>query len=172
MSLVTTPTTTLLNIQHPILLAGMGYTSGPELVAAVSNAGGLGVIGGVGYTPDMLRDMIADVKARLRHPGVPFGVDLLLPQIGGSARRTNVDYTKGQLRELIDIVIEGGVKVFVSAVGVPPKEVVERLHAAGVLYMVSSSYLVGESVWNCVLIDVEYGRPSKGMQVSTMEITL
>jgi hypothetical protein len=31
---------------------------------------------------------------------------------------------------------------------VPPKEVVERLHAAGVLYMVSSSYLVGEPVWN------------------------
>ena len=137
MTLLTTPTTTLLGIQHPILLAGMGYTSGPEMVAAVSNAGGLGVIGGVGYTPDTLREMIADVKARLRHPDTPFGVDLLLPQIGGSARKTNQDYTKGHLRELIDVIIQGGVKVFVSAVGVPPKEVVERLHAAGVLYMVS-----------------------------------
>jgi len=137
MSLLTTPVTTLLNIQHPILLAGMGHTSGPELVAAVSNAGGLGVIGGVGYTPDMLREMIADVKAKLRNPSAPFGVDLLLPQVGGSARKTNVDYTKGHLDELIDIIIEGGVKVFVSAVGVPPKDVVERLHKAGILYMVS-----------------------------------
>lgn len=138
MSLLTTPVTTLLNIQHPILLAGMGHTSGPEMVAAVSNAGGLGVIGGVGYTPDALREMIADVKAKLRHPSLPFGVDLLLPQVGGSARKTNSDYTKGQLHELIDIIIQGGVKVFVSAVGVPPKEVVETLHRGGVLYMVSS----------------------------------
>lgn len=137
MSLLTTPTTTLLGIQHPILLAGMGHTSGPELVAAVSNAGGLGVIGGVGYTPDALKEMIADVKASLRHPSIPFGVDLLIPQIGGSARKTNSDYTRGQLNELVDIIIEGGAKVFVSAVGVPPKEVVERLHKAGVLYMVS-----------------------------------
>lgn len=137
MSLLTTPATKLLGIQHPILLAGMGFTSGPELVAAVSNAGGLGVIGGVGYTPETLKEMISDVKARLRHPDTPFGVDLLLPQIGGSARKTNHDYTKGNLRELIDVIIQGGVKVFVSAVGVPPKEVVERLHGAGILYMVS-----------------------------------
>lgn len=137
MSLLTTPVTTLLNIQHPILLAGMGHTSGPEMVAAVSNAGGLGVIGGVGYTPDTLKEMISDVKAQLRDPSTPFGVDLLIPQVGGSARKTNVDYTKGQLHKLIDVIIEGGVKVFVSAVGVPPKDVVERLHSAGILYMVS-----------------------------------
>lgn len=129
----------------------MGHTSGPELVAAVSNAGGLGVIGGVGYTPDTLREMIADVKSMLRHPSLPFGVDLLIPQIGGSARKTNVDYTKGQLAELIDIIIEGGVKVFVSAVGVPPKEVVEKLHAAGILYMVSrySGLFIGSAWYMC-----------------------
>ncbi|KAI9924455.1 hypothetical protein AWENTII_003793 [Aspergillus wentii] len=83
----------------------------------------------------MLREMIADVKANLRGPSTPFGVDLLLPQVGGSARKTNVDYTRGQLSELIDIIIEGGVSVFVSAVGVPPKQVVDKLHAAGILYM-------------------------------------
>lgn len=48
------------------------------------------------------------------------------------------DYTKGGLNELIDIIISNGTKVFVSAVGVPPKWVVEKLHAAGVLYMVSA----------------------------------
>lgn len=134
---IRTTTTELLGIRHPIMLAGMGQTSGAELVAAVSNAGGIGVIGGVNYTPQMLREMIAELKAKLTDPRLPFGVDLLIPQVGGSARKTNVDYTKGTLSELIDIVIESGAKLFVSAVGVPPKEVVEKLHAAGVLYMVS-----------------------------------
>ncbi|KFZ07619.1 hypothetical protein V501_06284 [Pseudogymnoascus sp. VKM F-4519 (FW-2642)] len=64
----------------------------------------------------------------------PFGVDLLIPQVGGNARKTNVDYAKGKLNELIDVIIEGGAKVFVCAVGVPPKAVVEKLHKAGVLY--------------------------------------
>lgn len=45
------------------------------------------------------------------------------------------DYTKGKLNELIDVIIESGAKLFVSAVGVPPKHVVEKLHKAGVLYM-------------------------------------
>ena len=47
---VTTSLTKQLNIQHPIMLAGMGRTSGAPLAAAVSNAGGLGVIGGVSLT--------------------------------------------------------------------------------------------------------------------------
>lgn len=132
---VTTPLTKQLNIQHPIMLAGMGHTSGPPLAAAVSNAGGLGVIGGVGYTNDMLKDMISELKGLLRDPSLPFGVDLLIPQVGGSARKTNIDYTKGQLDQLVETIIAGGAKVFVSAVGVAPKRVVDRLHEAGVLYM-------------------------------------
>lgn len=139
MSLLTTPITTMLNIQHPILLAGMGHTSGAELAAAVSNAGGLGVIGGYSYTPAMLREAIAELKSKLRDPSLPFGVDLLLPKLGGTARKTNIDYTRGALHELIDIIIEGGAKLFVSAVGVPSKEVVDKLHRAGVLYMVRIS---------------------------------
>ncbi|KIW48774.1 uncharacterized protein PV06_01339 [Exophiala oligosperma] len=132
---ISTPITQLLGIQHPILLAGMGQTSGAPLAAAVSNAGGLGVIGGVGYTPQMLKDMIDELKANLKDPSLPFGVDLLIPQVGGSARKTNVDYTKGNLDTLVDIIIAGGAKLFVSAVGVAPKHVVEKLHSHGVLYM-------------------------------------
>ncbi|KAK5044472.1 hypothetical protein LTR84_010753 [Exophiala bonariae] len=139
MHYVTTATTRLLGIQHPIMLAGMGQTSGAELVAAVSNAGGIGVIGGVNYTPKMLREMIMELKTNLRDPNLPFGVDLLIPQVGGSARKTNIDYTKGALFELVDIMIETGTKLFVSAVGIPPKAVVDKLHAA------------------------EYGRPSQGI---------
>lgn len=66
----------------------MNVAAGPKLAAAVSNAGGLGVIGGVGYTPDMLREQIAELKSFLDDKNAPFGVDLLLPQVGGSARKT------------------------------------------------------------------------------------
>ena len=50
---IKTTTTDLLKINHPIMLAGMNVAAGPKLAAAVSDAGGIGVIGGVGYTPDM-----------------------------------------------------------------------------------------------------------------------
>jgi NAD(P)H-dependent flavin oxidoreductase YrpB (nitropropane dioxygenase family) len=132
---IRTTLTDLLKINHPVLLAGMNVAAGPRLAAAVTNAGGLGVIGGVGYTPEMLREQIAELKSFLHDKSAPFGVDLLLPQVGGSARKTNYDYTKGKLNELVDIIIQEGAKLFVSAVGVPPKHVVERLHAAGILYM-------------------------------------
>ncbi|RAK71092.1 nitronate monooxygenase [Aspergillus fijiensis CBS 313.89] len=132
---IRTTLTDLLKINHPILLAGMNVAAGPKLAAAVTNAGGLGVLGGIGYTPDMLREQIAELKSFLKDQSAPFGVDLLLPQVGGSARKTNYDYTKGKLNELIDIIIESGAKLFVSAVGVPPKHVVEKLHGAGILYM-------------------------------------
>jgi len=132
---IRTKLTDLLKIQHPVMLAGMNVAAGPKLAAAVTNAGGLGVIGGVGYTPDMLREQIAELKGYLNDQNAPFGIDLLLPQVGGSARKTNYDYTKGKLDELVDIIIDSGAKLFVSAVGVPPKHIVEKLHKAGILYM-------------------------------------
>lgn len=73
-----------LGIKYPILLAGMGPTAGggrgsaatAELVAAVSNAGGLGVLGGAGFNPDALR---AEIRRIRRMTDKPFGVDLLFP---------------------------------------------------------------------------------------------
>ncbi|KAK4177478.1 2-nitropropane dioxygenase [Triangularia setosa] len=132
---ITTPLTTLLGIKHPILLAGMARTSSAPLAAAVSNAGGLGVIGGFMYTPDQLRAIVTELKSLLSHPSLPFGIDLALPQVGGNARKTNHDYTNGKLDELIDITVSSGAKLFVCAVGVPPKHVIERLHNAGILIM-------------------------------------
>jgi len=132
---LSTPLTSLFGIKHPILLAGMNVAAGPELAAAVTNAGGLGVIGGVGYTPPFLRKQIAALKSFLKDKTAPFGVDLLLPQVGGSARKTNYDYTDGKLPELIDIIIEEKAKLFVSAVGVPQRWVVDKFHAAGIPVM-------------------------------------
>lgn len=131
-----TPITSLFNIRHPVILAGMNAVAHARLVAAVSNAGGLGVIGGLTFTPKMLRRQIAEVKEHLVDKRNPkFGVDLAIPQIGGSARKTNYDYTHGHLMELIDIIIEEKASLFVCAVGVPPRRVVDKLHAAGIPIM-------------------------------------
>jgi len=65
-----------LGIRHPILLAGMGRASTPELAAAVSNAGGLGVLGAAACGPNQLREWIRRTRALTDRP---FGVDTLLP---------------------------------------------------------------------------------------------
>ncbi|KFY29524.1 hypothetical protein V493_02309 [Pseudogymnoascus sp. VKM F-4281 (FW-2241)] len=135
MAPITTPLTTLLGIQHPILLAGMARTSGGPLAAAVSNAGGIGCIGGLGYTPTQLREIIHELKENLTSKDLPFGVDLALPKVGDGARKTNHDYTHGQLDELITVTIEEGAKLFISAVGIPPPHVIKRLHDAGIVIM-------------------------------------
>lgn len=74
----------MLGIEYPVLLAGMGPTvgggaggvAGPELVAAVSNAGGLGVLGATGFTPEELERQIARIQELTTKP---FGVDILAP---------------------------------------------------------------------------------------------
>lgn len=119
--------------------------------------GGIGVIGGLTYSPKMIRESIDDLRSQLEDKVAPFGVDLAIPQIGGGARKTNVrpsssslparcatystllvnqyDYTKGHLFELTDIIIEKKAALFVCAVGVPPKDMVDKLHTAGIFVM-------------------------------------
>lgn len=132
---LSTPITELFGIKHPVLLAGMAGAAGPELAAAVTNAGGLGSIGGVGFSPESLRKTIKMLKDDLVDKSAPFGVDLLLPQVGGGARKTNKDYTGGTLPELIDIIIEEKAALFICAVGIPPKWAVDKLHAAKIPVM-------------------------------------
>lgn len=72
------------------MLAGMDQVAGPDLAAAVTNAGGFGTLGGARYTPKMLKEMIEEMKSLLKDKDAPFGVDLLLPAVGGTARKTNV----------------------------------------------------------------------------------
>ncbi len=108
--------TDLLQVEHPVMLAGMGGVSYHRLVAAVSEAGGFGTLGAGAMTPDQLGDEIAATK---RLTSKPFGVDLLtaLP---------------AQMLESVDVMIDGDVPVFVAALGVP-REVIERCHANNVL---------------------------------------
>ena len=78
----------LLGIEYPICLAGMGAVgraTPPELVAAVSNAGGLGVMGGSGLGPEDIRHRIRRIKELTSKP---FGVDILLPASLAQAEET------------------------------------------------------------------------------------
>jgi NAD(P)H-dependent flavin oxidoreductase YrpB (nitropropane dioxygenase family) len=97
--------------------------------------GGIGVIGGVLFTPKFLKELIVKLKSYLEDKTAPFGVDLLIPQVGGNARKTNKDYTEGRLDELIDVIIDGGASLFVCGIGVPPKWVVDKLHKHGIVVM-------------------------------------
>ncbi len=88
----------MLGIEYPILSAGMGptligeTTGAPvELVVAVSEAGGMGVLGGAGFTVDGLREAIREIKSKTDKP---YGVDLLLPQkldLGGGMGQQGVN---------------------------------------------------------------------------------
>ncbi len=81
----------VLGIEYPIIQAGMGWdrlgsTTPPELVAAVSNAGGLGVIGGSPMQPELIRERIRQTRALTDRP---FGVDITLPKLS-EAPSTNM----------------------------------------------------------------------------------
>jgi len=65
----------LLDIEYPIVLAGMGTIARAELVAAVSEAGGLGVIGAIGLTPD---ELDAEIRRTKELTSKPFGVDTVV----------------------------------------------------------------------------------------------
>jgi len=104
-----TPLCDMLGIEYPILSAGMGptligeTTGAPvELVVAVSEAGGMGVLGGSGFTVDELREAIREIK---KLTDKPYGVDLLLPKFldkGGGMAGKGVD--SAPLSELLGMM--------------------------------------------------------------------
>jgi enoyl-[acyl-carrier protein] reductase II len=109
----------LLGVEHPIMLAGMGGVSYAELVAAVSNAGGYGVLGMAGRSPDFIRDEMRKVKSLTKKP---FGVDLLAA-------------SPDSLTASVEIIIEEGASSFVAGLGVP-MPIMERLKKGGLKVMV------------------------------------
>ncbi|MGH6999082.1 MAG: NAD(P)H-dependent flavin oxidoreductase [Phenylobacterium sp.] len=114
-----TPLCDLLGVKHPIMLAGMGGVSYAELVAAVSNAGGYGVLGMAGRNPDFIRDEMRKVKSLTDKP---FGVDLLAA-------------SPESLTASVEIIIEEGASSFVAGLGVP-MPIMEKLKKAGLKVMV------------------------------------
>ncbi|MBS0489323.1 NAD(P)H-dependent flavin oxidoreductase [Phenylobacterium sp.] len=114
-----TPLCDLLGVKHPIMLAGMGGVSYAELAAAVSNAGGYGVLGMAGRNPDFIREEMRKVKSLTDKP---FGVDLLAA-------------SPESLTASVEIIIEEGASSFVAGLGVP-MPIMEKLKKAGLKVMV------------------------------------
>ena len=114
-----TAITEMFGIQHPIIQGGMHYVGFAEMAAAVSNAGGLGIITGLTQgTPEKLADEIARCKDMTDKP---FGVNLtFLPSLNPP------DYPG-----LVKAIIEGGVKV-VETAGRNPEQVLPHLKDAGI----------------------------------------
>lgn len=71
-------------------LVGLNANSVSRSHAHTTRTGGIGVIGGIRLTPKMLQEAIDQIKENLEDKNAPFGIDLLIPQVGGSARKTNV----------------------------------------------------------------------------------
>ena len=120
-----TPLCDLLGIEYPVILAGMGPVAGGimgpvatrQLAAAVSNAGGLGVIGGVAYGPDELR---AEIRAIRELTDKPFGVDLLFAENLMRPRRGEAERLPG--RELLPPETTEALKRIAASLGVAWKE--------------------------------------------------
>ena len=101
---IRTRLTSLLDIEHPIIQGGMAWTATAELAAAVSNAGGLGVIGAGHMPTDLLREQIRNAKAATDRP---FGVNLML--------------LTPHIDDLVEMVLAEGVRVVTTGAGNPGK---------------------------------------------------
>lgn len=114
----------LFGIKYPIIAGGMVWCSGWRLASAVSNAGGLGLIGAGSMHPETLREHIQKCKAATDKP---FGV--------------NVPLMYPQIEEIMQILVEEGVKIVFTSAG-SPKKWTQFLHDNGavVAHVVSSSF--------------------------------
>ena len=114
--------TQLFNIEYPLIQAGMIWASGWKLASAVSNAGGLGIIGSGSMYPDILREHIQKCQ---KATNKPFAV--------------NVPMLYPELDKIIEIIIEEGVKIVFTSAG-NPKTWTKHLqeHGIKVVHVVSS----------------------------------
>ena len=103
-----TPVSTALGIAHPVLQAGMPWVSNPELVAAVSNAGGLGILhptSGIEPGADPVANLHAVIRNVQRHTQKPFGVSFLL--------------SHPQIEQLIEAAAQEGITIAITYGGSP-----------------------------------------------------
>lgn len=115
--------TQLFGIQYPIIQGGMIWNSGYKLASAVSNAGGLGLIGAGSMYPDVLREHIQKCK---KATDKPFGV--------------NVPMLYPNVEEIMNIIVEEGVKVVFTSAGNPKTwTTFLKEHDITVVHVVSSS---------------------------------
>ena len=109
--------TELLGIKHPLIQGAMAWISFPPLSAAVSNAGGLGILGTAFMSPQELREAIREAK---RLTDKPFGINLVPDN--------------PELDQLLGVMVEEGVGVVSYGIG-DPAPIIGRAKPAGILAM-------------------------------------
>ena len=119
MGKLTTPLTELVGIEHPVVQTGMGWVAGARLVAATSNAGGLGILASATMTLAELATAVTKVKAATDKP---FGI--------------NIRADAGDANDRVDLLIREGVKVASFALA-PKPDLIARLKEAGVVVIPS-----------------------------------
>ena len=155
----------LFGVRYPIVQAGMGGVAGPDLAAAVSRAGAMGVIAGAHLPPDELRARIRQLRTLTDRP---FGVNLLLhPQVSPPLQASSlpsglvaqVQQALNRFRKrlglppsteppairpdhvpaCIDVILQERVPVFSVGLGRPARALVRRCHDAGTKVMAMAS---------------------------------
>jgi enoyl-[acyl-carrier protein] reductase II len=124
-----TPICDLLGIRYPICQAGMGYVARSALAAAVSAAGGLGVIAAANLSPRELREEIRKVREQTDRP---FGVDILFASVSVSG--SEAQQFTDTVRAWSDITVEEKVPVMVAGLG-NPGPVTAQAHRQGMKVM-------------------------------------
>lgn len=155
-----TPLCDLLGITYPIVQAGMGDVAGPELVAAVSNAGGFGILTATMMPPEVVRERIQKVKELTDKP---FGVNLLLQKdlfppadftisdttvkavhsiLNDFRRQLDIPESNAKppklpplIQAAFQIILEESIPVFSVGLGNPSKEMVAQCHDRGIKVM-------------------------------------
>ena len=124
-----TPLCDLLGIRYPICQAGMAFVARSSLAAAVSAAGGLGVIAAAHGTPALLRDEIRRVRDLTDKP---FGVDVLFATIRVAG--DEVEQFTDQVKGWVDVTLEERVPVLIAGLG-NPGPVTAEAHRLGIKVM-------------------------------------
>ena len=150
-----TKVTAGLGIQHPVLSAGMARVAQADLVAAVSDAGGMGCLGGLSYLPDDLRNEIRKIR---QLTDKPFAVDLVVPEelladVGSDVWKPVLDiwnqlspaqkkklrgiepmFRPGAVKDQVEVILDEKPPVLVLTFNFP-KRIIDECHARGMQVM-------------------------------------
>lgn len=162
--MIETELTRKLKIQYPILQAPMaGGPTTPDLVASVSNAGGLGSLGAGYLSPEQIRNAIKEIKQRTDQP---FGVNLFVPD-QSIARKDNIEGMNNYLdkyrvdlgiapspsvtkfsesfEEQVQVVLEENVSVFSFTFGIPSQDIIQSMKQNGI-FVIGTATIVDEAI--------------------------
>ncbi len=155
-----TPLCDALGIDYPILCAGFGLAAVPELVAAVSNAGGFGVLGASGMDPDQIARRVASTR---QLTSKPFGLNFIIDEVGWATSEEDRAFSRGS--------VAAGIAQRVAAVVLfwgDPAPFVQRARGTGVKILiqvgsVGEAKLAADAGVNAVIAQgIEAGGHVKG----------